>query len=256
MGIFRGKRYRVYAVALLMSTVMLGCGTSEDTQNDADLFESIGSERDSEEDSDTVADTNDNTDSKTDENVDASTDSDAYSNLDSDIVEDAKDTAERISEETGILTSTSDINLTDTDGSGTNYTFVYDSETYRAVYRTDNWTIFDSYKINNMADMTIICQALIDTSPVHGRDMQSYREASDMAYEWMQHNVAYMALPDDSPLKSHAKDVDFDPEDQNKTFDEIYKDRTGKDLDIDDILTEEEQDKLIEGLKDMLKSGN
>lgn len=246
MGIFRGKRYRVYAAVLLMSTVMLGCGTSEDAQNDAGLFESIGSEPNSDADSNTVEV----------EDVDEGTDSDANFNLDSDIVEDAKSAAERISEETGILTSTSDINLTDTDGSGTNYTFVYDSETYKAVYRTDNWTIFDSYKINNMADMTIICQALIDTSPVHGRDMQSYREASDMAYEWMQHNVAYMALPDDSPLKSHAKDVDFDPEDQNKTFDEIYKDRTGKDLDIDDILTEEEQDKLIEGLKDMLKSGN
>ncbi len=246
MGIFRGKRYRVYAAVLLMSTVMLGCGTSEDAQNNAGLFESIGSERNSDADSNTVEV----------EDVDEGTDSDANSNLDSDIVEDAKNTAERISEETGILTSTSDIKLTDTDGSGTNYTFVYDSETYKAVYRTDNWTIYDSYRINNMADMTIICQALIDTSPVHGRDMKSYREASDMAYEWMQHNVAYMALPDDSPLKSHAKDVDFDPEDQNKTFDEIYKDRTGKDLDIDDILTEEEQDKLIEGLKDMLKSGN
>lgn len=137
---------------------------------------------------------------------------------------------------TGILTSTEDINLHDIDGAGTNYEFTYNGETYSAVYTTDNWRIYNSYKIQDIGDIAIICQALIDIHPIHGSDMESYRTVEDMAYEWLQHNLAYEFLPDDDPLKSHARDVDLDPKDQNKSFEEIYKDRTGKEFDITDYL--------------------
>lgn len=140
------------------------------------------------------------------------------------------------STEPGLLTSTVDIKLTDTDGRGRNYIFFYDGEEFAAKYTADNWKIVDSYKINNESDMTIICQALIDVKPVHGSDMKSYRNADDMVDEWVLHNMAYALLKEDDPLKSHAKDVDFDPGDQNKSFEEIYKDRTGKDFSIDDFL--------------------
>ncbi len=135
----------------------------------------------------------------------------------------------------GLLTTTADLQLTDTDGSGKNYTFTYDGEEFRAKYTTDNWRIFDSYRINNESDMTIICQALIDEHPVHGSDMESYRTADDMVDEWVIHNMAYALLQEDDPLKSHAKDVDFDPKDQNKSFEEFYKDRTGKDFNMNDL---------------------
>lgn len=137
---------------------------------------------------------------------------------------------------TGILTSAEDINLHDIDGAGTNYEFTYNGETYSAVYTTDNWRIYNSYKIQDIGDIAIICQALIDIHPIHGSDMESYRTVEDMAYEWLQHNLAYEFLPDDDPLKSHARDVDLDPKDQNKSFEEIYKDRTGKEFDITDYL--------------------
>ena len=137
---------------------------------------------------------------------------------------------------TGILTSTEDIILHDIDGAGTNYEFTYNGETYSAVYTTDNWRIYNSYKIQDIGDIAIICQALIDIYPIHGSDMESYRTVEDMAYEWLQHNLAYEFLPDDDPLKSHARDVDLDPKDQNKSFEEIYKDRTGKEFDITDYL--------------------
>ncbi|WP_044914823.1 hypothetical protein [Butyrivibrio sp. WCE2006] len=154
--------------------------------------------------------------------------------------------------EKGILNSTADINLRDLDGNGSNYAFTYDGTDYSAVYTTDNWRVEDSYKINNIADITIICQALIDVHPIHGRDMQSYREASDLAFEWLQHNLAYAALSDDNSLKSHAKDVDLDPADQGRSFEEMYEDRTGKELDINDFISEEDQEKLFEALKDVI----
>ncbi len=158
------------------------------------------------------------------------------------------DAVESSKNEKGILSSTTDINLRDIDGAGTNYLFNYNDEDYRAVYTTDNWKIIDSYKIDNSSDIRIICQALIDIHPIHGSDMVSYRTADDMAYEWVQHNLAYQTLPDDSPLKSHAKDVDLDPNDQNRSFDEIYKDRTGKELDLNDFVTEDDLQKLYDML--------
>jgi hypothetical protein len=136
----------------------------------------------------------------------------------------------------GILTAPSDIALTYTGEKGKNYTFHYNGETFDAKYATDLWVIYDSYKINNESDITIICQALCEEHPIHGRDMESYRTPEDMADEWLQHNIAYALLPEDSEFKAHAKDVDLDPEDQGKTFDEIYKDRTGKELTLDEIL--------------------
>ena len=39
-----------------------------------------------------------------------------------------------------------------------------------------------------------------------------------MAYEWEQHNIAYQLLPEDSPYKENAKDVDLNPEDQGKSI--------------------------------------
>ena len=99
-------------------------------------------------------------------------------------------------------------------------------------YTTDNWKIYDSYKIKNMVDMKDICQKLIDINPIHGSDMVSYRTSDDMVYEWFQHNIAYEILSDDNVWRMSAKDVDFDPQDQGKSLKEIYEDRTGKQLEF------------------------
>ena len=140
------------------------------------------------------------------------------------------------SQKGGILNETADINLRDTDGNGKNYLFTYDGEDFTAVYTTDNWKIYDSYKITNIEDITIICEALNSEHQVHGSDMESYRTAEDMAYEWLQHNIAYQFLSDDSPWKEHVRDVDLDPKDQGKSFDEIYEERTGKEFNMKDFL--------------------
>lgn len=137
--------------------------------------------------------------------------------------------------ESGILSDPSDINLRDADGNDKNYLFTYDGEDFSVAYTTDNWKIYDSYKINNTEDMTIICEALISVHQIHGSDMESYRTAEDMAYEWLQHNIAYQFLPDESPWKVHAQNVDLDPKDQGKSFSEIYEDRTGKEFNLKDF---------------------
>lgn len=135
---------------------------------------------------------------------------------------------------TSKLKSTEDIELTSLDNSGYAYRFTYGGEKFRAVYNgyVDTWTVYDSYKITNDHDLTIICQALIDVHPVHGSDLKSYRTAEDMAYEWQQHNIVYELLPDDNRWKSSAKDVDLDPYDQGKSYKEIYEDRTGRKFDL------------------------
>lgn len=135
-----------------------------------------------------------------------------------------------------ILSSPSDIALTDMDGNGKNYTFRYDGEEYRALHLTDLWKIIDSYKITNESDIIIICRALSEEHPIHGRDMVSFRTPEDMAYEWLQHNMAYELLPDSSDFKEKAKDVNLDPEDQGRSFKEIYEDRTGKELTLEELL--------------------
>lgn len=139
------------------------------------------------------------------------------------------------SEDKPLLTSAADLNFHKADDNADKYIFTYNGEDFTAIYTTDNWKILNSYKINNEKDMTIICQTLIDEHQIHGRDMTSYRTADDMVYEWIQHNLVYEVLPEDSEWLSHAKDVDLDPKDQNKSFEEIYKDRTGKELSLEDI---------------------
>ena len=130
----------------------------------------------------------------------------------------------------GILNEDEGIVLTDTDGFGTVFNFAYGDETYTAVYTEDNWKIIDSFRIASKADMLIICQALTDIYPIHGSDYESFREPEDLAYEWIQHNIAYRLLPEGDRWKENAKDVDLNPEDQNKNIFEMYKAKTGKDL--------------------------
>ena len=126
--------------------------------------------------------------------------------------------------------------ISDVDGNNINYSFIYNEETYTAVYTTDNWKIYDSYKIKNTNDIKKICQALIYIHPVHGNDLVSYRNADDMTFEWLQHNLAYDILPIDNKWRVNAKDVDLDPNDQNKTFKEIYESRTGEKINIEELM--------------------
>ena len=139
-------------------------------------------------------------------------------------------------EKSGKLSSVEDIGLHAVDETGKNYAFSYHQEEFSARYTPDNWKIVDSYKITDTDDIVVICQALSDVHPVHGRDMESFRTPEDMAFEWLQHNIAYAFLPDDSPWKRSAKDVDLNPADQNKTFDEISEDKTGKKFRIEEFL--------------------
>lgn len=125
-----------------------------------------------------------------------------------------------------------EIELVDLDGGGKNYSFFYQGEEFLASYTTDNWHIIDSYKIEKREDIMVICQALIEIHPIHGKDRVSYRTAEDMTFEWLQHNLAYDILPKENPWRENAKDVDLDPEDQYRTLKEIYEDRTGKKLEI------------------------
>lgn len=113
-------------------------------------------------------------------------------------------------------------------GDGINYTFNYKKYTFDAIYTEDNWKIIDSYKIKNRNDITLICQELIKIHPIHSADLKSFRTAEDLAQEWINHNIAYRLLPDDSEFKLNAKDVDLDPKDEGKGLVEMYKDRTGK----------------------------
>ena len=146
-------------------------------------------------------------------------------------------TREYVEESTteGILKSTADIELHDVDGNGTRYIFTYGSNEFTALYRTDNWQIIDSYLISNSDDIMTICQALIDIHPIHGADMASYRTPEDMAYEWLQHNLAYGLLPEDNYWRQKAKDVDLNPADQGKSLAEMYEIKTGKKLSISEL---------------------
>ena len=135
----------------------------------------------------------------------------------------------------GILSSSADINLRNPSGDGKNYVFNYGEAEFTAITWEEHWKIIDSYKIENTTDMVYICQALIDVYPVHGVDMVSYRTADDMAYEWVQHNLAYEYLPEDNTWRNKAKDVDFNPEDQGKTFIDIYEERTGKEFNFSEV---------------------
>lgn len=143
--------------------------------------------------------------------------------------------AEDEDENEDVLISTEKINLYDLDGKGKNYSFTYKGTSYTATYSKDNWHIVDSYKITDKKDIAIICQALIEVHPIHGRDMLSYRTVEDMVYEWTQHNIAYYILPEDNKWRKNAKDVDLDPADQGRSLAEMYESRTGKKFNIMDI---------------------
>ena len=159
------------------------------------------------------------------------------------------------------LNSTQDINFRDIDGTKTNYLFTYKNEDFSAKYTKDNWHIKDSYKITNEQDIAIICQALISVHPIHGKDMKSYRTVDDLVYEWQQHNLAYNILPDDNSWKEHAKDVDLNPEDQDKSLAEIYEDRTGTKLDVNKLKNIKNNQKVqniknsskVQGMKKLVK---
>ena len=139
------------------------------------------------------------------------------------------DATESITEYTAydasLLSSPEDIGLHDTDGNGVDYIFSYGGEEFFALYEPDNWHITDSYKIEDEDDILLICQALISVHPIHSADMQSYRAAEDMAFEWHQHNLAYSLLPDSSEWKSNAKDVDLDSKDEGKGLLDFLMDR-------------------------------
>lgn len=137
-----------------------------------------------------------------------------------------------VQERKGLLESADDLNLQDVDGKGKNYTFLYDGETYNAKFNIDTWSIYDSYKITNLKDLAIICEALIDIHPIPSKDGKSYRVVEDLVQEWNQHNVAYRLLPSGNSWKESSKDVDLDPADQGKSLKEMYESRTGKDLNI------------------------
>ncbi|WP_029231627.1 hypothetical protein [Butyrivibrio sp. VCB2006] len=156
----------------------------------------------------------------------------------SQMIEESKspDDADSSDSVTGILSSTADIGLMDADGKDTNYIFTYGDVAFAAIHWDDHWKIIDSYLIENSSDMVIICQALIDVHPIHGADMENYRTADDMAYEWLQHNLAYEFLPEGNAWREKSKDVDFNPDDQGKTFIEIYEERTGKEFNFKEIM--------------------
>ena len=152
-------------------------------------------------------------------------------------------------ENTSVLSSTEDINLRDLDGKKSNYLFTYKNQDYSAKYTKDNWHIKDSYKITDAKDIGIICQALIEVHPIHGKDLKSYRKVDDLVYEWQQHNLAYNLLPDDNSWKEHAKDVDLDPADQGKNLTQISEARTGSKLDINKL----KNNKKVQGAKNSSK---
>ena len=158
-----------------------------------------------------------------------------------------QDDSEKKASHRWLLSSTSDINLHDVDGGGWNYAFTYKGEDFRAIYQYDCWTIYDSYKITSKRDQKRICQALIDIHPVHGRDLESYRTADDMAYEWQQHNLAYKYLPEDNAWRLHAANVDLDPQDQGRSIEEIYEDRTGQEIDLKEKVTEKVKESIEDG---------
>ena len=122
-----------------------------------------------------------------------------------------------------------DFMINDLDGSGYNYYFDYNGETFYCMYETDNWRIIDSYKIHDEHDMRIICQSLINIYPIPSKDYSSYRSADDMVKEWQIHNFVYEMLPENNSWRLSAKDVDFDPKDQGKTYEEFFEEKTGVD---------------------------
>lgn len=120
------------------------------------------------------------------------------------------------------MNNTSNISITNINGY--NYRLNYKGNNYNIIYTTDNWKIIDSYKITNEKDMKIIVSKLINIHPIYSSDYKTYRTVDDLVYEWEQHNLAYYLLPN-SKYKDMAKDVDLNPEDQNKNYIDFYMSR-------------------------------
>ena len=116
------------------------------------------------------------------------------------------------------------------------YLFEYRKKTYEAIYTPDNWHITNSYQIREQNDIAIICKKLIEIHPIHGKDMKTYRKVEDLVTEWIQHNMIYDLLPDNNKWKNNVKDVDLDPKDQGRSMEELYESRTGKKINIEDII--------------------
>ena len=147
------------------------------------------------------------------------------------------------------ISSSNGIDLRSDDG--TCYYFTYKGEDYYAEYASDTWTVYNSCQIKNPTDIYKICKALDQEHRVPSRDYSSYRTPSDMAFEWEQHNIAYDQLPEGNYWRESARNVDLDPEDQGKSFKEIYEERTGNTLDLDKIV--ENKDKITDKVKEKLK---
>ena len=125
-----------------------------------------------------------------------------------------------------ILHSPDDIGLSTTDGS--QYHFTYGGKDFRAIYRTDNWQIRDSYRIIDHNDMVMICRALSAEHPIPDKSGQGVRTPEDLASEWEQHNLAFALLPEGVDLKESARHVDLNPEDQGKSILEFARERLGQ----------------------------
>ncbi|MBQ8959636.1 MAG: rhodanese-like domain-containing protein [Ruminococcus sp.] len=129
-------------------------------------------------------------------------------------------------EPAALLSSPADIALTASDSLG-NYTFIYGDRLFYALSETDNWHITNSYLIENDQDILMICRALAEEAPVHTADLSGWRSPEDMASEWKSHNYAYRLLPEGSPYKDDAKDVDLDAKDSGKTTLDFILEHTG-----------------------------
>jgi len=124
-------------------------------------------------------------------------------------------------------------------------------EDYEAEFQEDTWTIYNSCRIKNAKDILIICRALSEEHPVPSRDRESVRTPEDMAFEWEQHNLAYEQLPEGNHWRESSRNVDLDPDDQGKTFKEIYEERTGEELNLDTVI--EHKDKIKEKLRELFE---
>ena len=161
----------------------------------------------------------------------------------------------RLKELAGHLLSSSGINSPDDinlrSGDGSYYTFTYKDEDYEAEFQEDTWTIYNSCRIKNAKDILIICRALSEEHSVPSRDRESTRTPEDMAFEWEQHNLAYEQLPEGNHWRESSRNVDLDPDDQGKTFKEIYEERTGEELNLDTVM--EHKDKIKEKLRELFQ---
>ena len=134
--------------------------------------------------------------------------------------------------EEGILDE--NLELEGTEDMYESYSINYGSDVLTAIYEDEEWQIIDSYKVKSCADMELICEKLneIHTIPASESSQEKTREPKDMTFEWLQHNMIYDILPDDSEWKESTKHVNLNAADQGKTYIEIYEGRTGERFDM------------------------